>query len=120
GGLPGATNLAEDERLLDRIREMASQGRYTCAICAAPIALEKAGVLKGKMVTSYPGFLDKVDNAHFTFTGNAVEKDGKVITSRGPGTAMDFALALIEELEGAAKRKQVEDALVRSTASSCC
>lgn len=119
GGMPGATNLSQDDRLIDRIKEMAGQGRYTCAICAAPIALEKAGVLTGKKVTSYPGFLDKVENPDFTFTGSVVEIDGKIITSRGPGTAMDFALALIEALEGAAKRKQVEDALVRPAAACC-
>lgn len=114
GGLPGATNLAQDDRLMMRIKEMAAAGRYVCAICAAPAALHKAGVIGGKKVTSYPGFLDKASAPDFTYTGAAVEIDGKVITSRGPGTAIDFALALVETLEGAAKRKQIDDGLVRA------
>lgn len=114
GGLPGATNLEADERLMNRIKEMAAEGKYTCAICAAPVALAKAGVLEGKRATSYPGFLDQLDSGGFEFTGGVVESDGKVITSRGPGTAMDFALELIAALEGDAKRNEIEAALVRA------
>jgi len=114
GGLPGADNLSNDERVRDLIRQMAEDGKFIGAICAAPAVLAKTGVLAGKSATSYPGFLDKMGLRDVTVTGAAVERDGSIITSRGPGTAMDFALEIIELLEGADVRKKVEDALVRS------
>lgn len=112
GGLPGADHLAADARVIDLVQRMAASGKFTCAICAAPTVLAKAGVLSGKRATSYPGFLD--NESDVTCTGEAVVRDGAVITSRGPGTAMDFALTLIEALVGKEKRDTVELALVRS------
>jgi len=114
GGLPGADHLENDKRVIKRIQQMAADGKYVCAICAAPKVLATAGVLDGKRATSYPGVLDKMGLADVTYTGSAVETDGKVVTSRGPGTAMDFALQLIELLAGSGTRKTVEKALVRS------
>ncbi|MCD6704939.1 MAG: DJ-1/PfpI family protein, partial [Thiobacillus sp.] len=70
-----------------------------------------AGLLKDKQATSYPGSLDGVPGV--TVSTSAVVQDGKVLTSRGPGTAMDFALALVETLTGAENRRRVEAALVR-------
>jgi 4-methyl-5(b-hydroxyethyl)-thiazole monophosphate biosynthesis len=75
--------------------------------------LASAGLLKGKKATSYPGVLDKMDVEGLKYKTSSVVKDGKVITSRSPGTAMDFALTLIEELSGKKKRKEVEAGLVR-------
>ena len=76
--------------------------------------LADAGLLEGKNATAYPGVLEAMENENITITGAAVEQDGKVLTSRGPGTAMDFALAIISCLLGNAKREQVETALVRA------
>ena len=112
GGLPGADHLAADPRVIDLVQRMAAAGKFTCAICAAPSVLAKAGVLAGKRATCYPGCLDNVPDV--TCTGEAVVRDGAVITSRGPGTAMDFALTLVEALVGKEKRDTVEQALVRS------
>ena len=114
GGLPGADNLDEDARIHEILKKTAESGKFIGAICAAPKVLANAKLLEGKKATSYPGFLDKMDLPNTTYTGGAVEKDGKVLTSRGPGTAMDFALAIIETLESADKRKTIEDALVRN------
>jgi 4-methyl-5(b-hydroxyethyl)-thiazole monophosphate biosynthesis len=75
------------------------------------MALAEAGILNGKQATSYPGFLDGLPGVAVSTA--AVVQDGKVLTSRGPGTAMDFALALIEALVGRDTRQQVEAALVR-------
>lgn len=111
GGMPGAANLKQDGRIVDLLKNMAAAGKYTAAICAAPMVLAEAGVLDGKQATSYPGFLD--GRTGITLSTAAVVRDGKVLTSRGPGTAMDFALALVETLAGAAKRQEVEAALVR-------
>ncbi|MCK5668089.1 MAG: DJ-1/PfpI family protein, partial [Gammaproteobacteria bacterium] len=114
GGLPGADHLDNDERIRSVIKKMANDDKYTAAICAAPKVLANAGVLAGKKATSYPGFLDGLDLPDTTLCDEAIVKDGKVITSRGPGTAIDFALELIEVLSGKEKRNEVETALVRS------
>lgn len=111
GGMPGAKHLKEDARVIDLLKKMAAAGKYTAAICAAPMVLAEAGVLAGRRATSYPGFLDGL--ADVNAGSEAVVQDGAVFTSRGPGTAMDFALALIEALAGAEKRQQVESSLVR-------
>jgi 4-methyl-5(b-hydroxyethyl)-thiazole monophosphate biosynthesis len=113
GGLPGADNLAGDPRVTDLLRKMAGDGKFTCAICAAPVVLAKAGILSGKRATAFPGTLDRMNLAGVTCTGEAVVRDGMVITSRGPGTAMDFALALIEALVGRETRDFVEERLCR-------
>lgn len=113
GGLPGADNLDEDPRVKELLKKMANSERFTAAICAAPKVLANAGLLRGKKATAYPGSLDSVNHQAQLVSADAVVRDGKVITSRGPGTAMDFALALIEALTGKAKRDEVERALVR-------
>jgi 4-methyl-5(b-hydroxyethyl)-thiazole monophosphate biosynthesis len=111
GGLPGADHLADDTRIRDLLREMADTDRYTAAICAAPKVLASSGLLAGKKVTSFPGALDAFDG--LDYCTDAVVQDGKLITSRGPGTAMDFALTLIENLVGKERRDEVESALQR-------
>ena len=112
GGMPGASHLKDDARIIDLLKKMAAAGKYTAAICAAPMVLAEAGVLDGRQATSYPGFLDALPGV--TLRTEAVVRDGKVVTSRGPGTAMDFALTLVEVLAGSEKRRQVEATLVRS------
>ena len=113
GGMPGAENLKNDARIQTLLKQHASAGKYTAAICAAPIALAAAGVLFNKRATSYPGFLDSLSLPGTTYVTEAVVVDGKVVTSRGPGTAMDFALTLVELLVGLEKRNQVEAGLCR-------
>ncbi len=112
GGLPGADNLDNDPRIHDLLKKMAAADKYTAAICAAPKVLANASLLEGKTATSYPGFIDKMELANTQISDQAVVQDGKVITSRGPGTAMDFALTLIEVLEGKAKRDEVAAGLL--------
>ncbi len=114
GGMPGADNLDKDERIHALLKKMAENGKFIGAICAAPRILAHAGLLDGKRATSYPGVLDLSDRPAVQSTGVAVEVDGKIVTSRGPGTAMDFALRLIELLEGKAKRDEVEARLQRA------
>ena len=113
GGLPGADHLDNDDRLKTALKTMAKNDKYIAAICAAPKVLASAGVLNGKTATSYPGFLDDPELSGITLSDEAVVIDGKVITSRGPGTAMDFALELIEVLSGKETRNTVEAALLR-------
>ena len=113
GGLPGADHLDADPRVRSLLKSMAADGRFTAAICAAPKALASAGLLDGKSATSYPGVIDAMELASTNVVAEPVVVDGKIVTSRGPGTAMDFALALIEQLLGADKREEVELPLVR-------
>jgi 4-methyl-5(b-hydroxyethyl)-thiazole monophosphate biosynthesis len=112
GGLGGAQRLEADQRITALLRRMTEQGRYVAAICAAPKVLVSAGLVKGREVTAYPGVLD--DQSGVRLSSAAVVRDGTFITSRGPGTAMDFALTLIDLLCGRETRDTVEAALQRS------
>lgn len=111
GGQPGTNNLNADKRIIALVQHMAQQDKYVTAICAAPSVLATAGLLDGKRATGFPGSLDKFPEV--LQQQAAVVEDGKLITSRGPGTAMDFALTLIERLAGRAKRDGVEAGLQR-------
>jgi len=113
GGLPGADHLRDDPRVIDLLKKMAAADRYTAAICAAPRVLAHAGLLDGKRATSFPGALDVDTVPGIEYQEAPVVMDGKVITSRGPGTAMDFALTLIETLLGKQQRDAVEASLQR-------
>ncbi len=113
GGLPGADNLDADPRIHEMLKRLNQQGKFTAAICAAPKVLAGAGLLQGRRATSYPGVLDNMDLPQVDVQLERVISDDRVITSRGPGTAMDFALELIEQLSGRETRDQVEQGLVR-------
>lgn len=111
GGQPGSNNLKADARILTLLHSMSRQDKYIAAICAAPSVLATAGLLDGKHATSFPGALDAFPKV--LQEAEAVVEDGKIITSRGPGTAMEFALILVERLAGKVKRQEVEAGLVR-------
>jgi 4-methyl-5(b-hydroxyethyl)-thiazole monophosphate biosynthesis len=111
GGLPGADRLDRDPRIHHLLQQMAERGRYTAAICAAPKVLLNAGLLDGRKATAYPGVIDARDAQ---LLDQPVVVDGHVVTSRGPGTAMEFALELIEQLLGRGERDAVESRLVRA------
>jgi 4-methyl-5(b-hydroxyethyl)-thiazole monophosphate biosynthesis len=113
GGLPGADHLANDDRVIALLQQQAEHQRLTAAICAAPKVLVKAGVVRDKTITAYPGAISLTESDQVTLTEQAVCEDGLVVTSRGPGTAMDFALTLIERLEGKSARDAVELPLKR-------
>ena len=99
GGMPGTKNLAADENVLKLLQRFHAAGKLTAAICAAPTVLAKAGLLEGKNAVCYPGMEAQLTGAK---AGSApVAADGTVITSRGIGTAISFALALIEYFNGA-------------------
>lgn len=113
GGQPGAGNLEADTRIRGLVQEMAAQGKMTAAICAAPKVLASAGVLDGRRATGFPGSITPAEFPKVRLVEDAVVQDGNVITSRGPGTAMDFALVLIERLSDTATRDRVEQGLQR-------
>ncbi len=113
GGLPGADNLNHDKRIHQLLSRAKKEGRYIAAICAAPRVLLENVDLTVRHVTAYPGALDHLDTSNIQVSSENIVKDGNIITSKGPGTAMDFALELIEILLGKAARKAVEDPLHR-------
>lgn len=111
GGIPGADHLADNRELGELLHRHAAAGSYLAAVCAAPKALARRGLLDGKLATAYPGVLAAEGHSHIS--NDAVVIDGRVVTSRAAGTAMDFALALVELLAGAERRAAVERGLVR-------
>jgi 4-methyl-5(b-hydroxyethyl)-thiazole monophosphate biosynthesis len=98
GGMPGSATLAAQPQVQALIKAVQANGDFTCAICAAPIALAAAGVHQGKTLTCYPGFQGQLEGGDFT--EERVVIDGKVVTSRGPGSALEFALTLAGLLVG--------------------
>lgn len=106
GGLPGATNLRDDSRVIDIIKEMNENDKLVGAICAGPIVLERAGIIKGKNLTSYPGFEEDLKDGNHL--GENVVRDGNMITSRGPALAVDFAIEIVEYLLGEEKAEELK------------
>ncbi|QPJ65908.1 MAG: DJ-1/PfpI family protein [Candidatus Nitrohelix vancouverensis] len=98
GGMPGTSNLQKDPGLLDILRQMHSGDKFIAAICAAPLVLQTAGILKGDHITSHPSVREKLNGVNYE--EERVVVDGKIITSRSPGTAMEFAMKLVECLFG--------------------
>jgi protein deglycase len=109
-GGPAAKTLREDARSQATIRRAAEQGKLLAAVCAAPTALDAAGVLSGKRATAYPG--SELPTAQRS--EDRVVEDGNVITGRGPGTSMEFALKVVERLSGAAVAKETAQKLLFS------
>ena len=109
GGMPGTTRLAEDERVLALVRALHESGRPVAAICAAPLVLARAGILEGREATSHPSVRDRLAGAR-VLDAPRVVRSGTVLTSQGPGTALEFALAIVRDRAGAARA----DALARA------
>ncbi len=109
GGMPGSGHLKESSEVLSMLRHIHEQGGYIAAICAAPMVLGEAGLLEGKKATCYPGFEKYLKNADCTNTPVAV--DGKIITGRGPGCAIPFALKLVEIFKGSKISEELRGAM---------
>jgi len=99
GGMPGTVHLLEDERVLAAVRELHARGRTTAALCAAPRVLATAGVLAGREVTSHPSVRGMLAPAEVRANPRVI-RSGTIVTSQGPGTAIEFALELVRELAG--------------------
>ncbi|MBJ6745509.1 DJ-1/PfpI family protein [Streptococcus sp. 121] len=98
GGMPGAKNLRDHDELMAWVAQTEAQGNLVAAICAAPIALERAGLLEDRNYTSYDGFDQEIQAGHYQ--KETVVQDGRVITSRGPASALAFSYALVDALGG--------------------
>lgn len=96
GGMPGTVNLEKSQEVREIIRHCVEKDIWIAAICAAPSILGHMGVLAGKKATCFPGFETQLKGANFT--GSRLEQDGKLITAKGPGVTIPFALRLVELL----------------------
>lgn len=106
GGMPGAERLAEHPPLAERVRQQAKAGLLFAAIGEAPaLALQQYGVLRQRRMTCYPAFSDRLSGC--VFVDQPVLVDGNCVTSQGPGSALEFALTLVEQLLSKAQRRQV-------------
>ncbi|XP_013411911.1 protein dj-1beta [Lingula anatina] len=103
GGLGGANTFSQSNKVKEVLQAQEASGKWIAAICAAPIALVSHGICKGKTMTSHPSVKDKMLPG-CTYSEERVVKDGKLLTSRGPGTAFEFALDIVQELMGKEKR----------------
>ena len=110
GGMPGTKYLGAFEPLTDLLKSFYNKGGKIAAICAAPTVFAQLGFLKGRRATAYPSCIGQLEDA--IVTEDSVVTDGNVTTSRGLGTAIDFALSLIEQLEGAQKAEEIAKSVV--------
>jgi 4-methyl-5(b-hydroxyethyl)-thiazole monophosphate biosynthesis len=110
GGMPGAAHLRDSVLVRSFLCDVWNQGGHACAICAAPIALQAAGLLKGRRATSYPSFADQLPDAEYS--EERVVIDQRVVTSRGPGTALAFAYTLLEQLGLASQADQLRQGML--------
>ena len=109
GGMPGSDNLMADAGVISAVRAVYEKGGRVAAICAAPIVLSSAGVIGGKKATCFPGFEGMMPGT--VCLPDPVVEDGRIITGRGPGCAIPFALKIIEVLKGKAVSSDIKDKL---------
>ena len=109
GGMPGTKNLDACDELKKMIMKAHDDGALLCAICAAPMILGKLGLLEGKKATCYPGFEQYLAGAT---VGGRVRTDGNIITACGMGAAIEFGLAIVEELKGKNESQKIKDAIM--------
>lgn len=118
GGLPGATNLRDDPRVAQIVRRTAQPDGWVAAICAAPLALAAFGILRGKRFTSHPSVREQLQDAGGEYSEQRVAVDGRVVTSRSPGTAFEFALTLVAHLVDEATAQRLSQAMLVSLPAS--
>ncbi|KAJ8956391.1 hypothetical protein NQ318_015129 [Aromia moschata] len=115
GGLGGSKAMAESKAVGELLKQQEKAGKMIAAICAAPTALKAHGVALGKNVTSYPAMKPQMEEGgNYSYKEDNVVVDGNVITSRGPGTAFDFALTIVDKLAGKEKASEVAKAMLLS------
>ena len=113
GGMPGTRALMADERVLGLVQRLAAEGRVTAAVCAAPLVLAEAGVISGKEITSHPAVREELSASDGEVVGAPrVIESGGVITSQGPGTSIEFALALVTRLASPEVAERLREAML--------
>ncbi len=108
GGYPGYVNLGKSNQVLEAVKSFNEKEKTIAAICAAPSILAKAGILENRKATIYPGMEKEIPRPR----GERVVEDGHIITSQGPGTAIEFALKIVEKLSGSGASEKLKRDLV--------
>jgi 4-methyl-5(b-hydroxyethyl)-thiazole monophosphate biosynthesis len=112
GGMPGAENLANSEKVKTLIQKMVSEKRLIAAICASPaLVFAPMGILNGRRATCYPG-MENNFSSDIKFVKEKVVQDGNIITSQGPATASSFGLKIAENLVGKDKRDMIANQML--------
>ena len=110
GGMPGTLHMAQHSGLTDMIKSFNASGKRLAAICAAPMVFAGCGILSGKKAVIYPGMEEHLGDAEVS--SSRVQTDGNIITSQGPGTAMEFALEIIRTVKGEAAADEIRKELL--------
>ncbi|NLM97813.1 MAG: DJ-1/PfpI family protein [Halanaerobiaceae bacterium] len=110
GGMPGSINLRDSRDIIEIVKELYRRNKLIAAICAAPLVLERAGVITNKNITCYPGI--EVDLKSASYTGDRVVVDGNIITGKGPGAAHEFAIKIVEYLVGEDKAGKLKKSMI--------
>ncbi|OFI05894.1 chaperone protein YajL [Clostridium acetireducens DSM 10703] len=110
GGIPGSTNLRDNNKVLDKVRDFNNKGKIVAAMCAAPIVLVAAGVVAERTITAYPGIEKELGNVNYS--EEIVVQDGNIITSRGPATAIYFALKILQNLSGREVAENIKEGML--------
>lgn len=105
GGLPGAVNLSENKKVLNLIKDFYEDGKLVCAICAGPIALDKAGLLKDKNFTCFPGFQENLSIKNPKDLPICI--DDNIVTAMGPGLAIAMGMKIVELLKNKAEMEKM-------------
>lgn len=108
GGNPGYINLGKSAKITEILRQMNENGKLVAAICASPSVLARAGLLENRKATIYPGMENELPYPR----GERVVVDGNIVTSQGPGTAMEFALKIVEILLGSSAASRLKRELI--------
>ena len=112
GGMPGTNYLKQSEAVKKMVMDYLNDDKYIAAICAAPTIFGEMGLLNGKKATCYPGLEPSLTGAMWPGESDPVVRDGKIITSRGLGTAIDFALEIIRVLINDIKAEEIAKSIV--------
>ena len=109
GGMPGTTNLENSPIVQGALDQAAETGAWICAICAAPSVLGHKGLLRGKQAVCFPGFEEPLEGA--ALSGENVCVDGRIVTAKGAGVALEFALTLVSCLKGDAAARKIKETM---------
>lgn len=110
GGMPGSINLQNSNEIINIIKELYQDNKLIAAICAAPIVLEKSGVINGRFVTCYPGIEKELKSARYC--NDRIVVDENIITGKGPGAALEFAVTIVKHLLGNDKAKMLMKSMI--------
>ena len=109
GGMPGTTNLEASEIVMAAVDQALEEGKWITAICAAPSILGHRGILKGKKAICFPGFEDALEGAELSKEPVCI--DGNIITAKGAGVALEFALTLVACLKGEDTARKLKETM---------